>query len=61
MEKREFKYTYNKEQSLFFVKNGAELVDYDIHKKTKMIFFKFVNNDRLQELYKIWNSNKRNK
>lgn len=53
------KYVYNKEQALWFIDNGGELKDVDIHKKTGRIFFVFKDNDFLQSLYNVWNNRKR--
>ena len=52
--KKQFKYVYNKEQSIWFLTHGAEYKDVDINPSTNKIYFKFKNNDKIQELYDQW-------
>jgi len=49
-----YKYVYNKEQSIWFIINGAEYIDVDVNPSSNKIYFKFTNNDRIQELYDGW-------
>ena len=49
-----FKYVYNKEQSIWFIQNGAEYIDVDNNPSSNEIYFKFTNNEKIQRLYDEW-------
>lgn len=53
-----FKYIYNRPQALFFSNNGAEIIETDINPRSRNIYFKFKNNEKLQELFTEWNNRK---
>lgn len=46
-------YIYNKNQKDFYIKEGCRLLDADIHKVTKKIFWVF-NYDEVQEAFEKW-------
>lgn len=51
---KKYKYIYNKEQSIYFIQQGAECVDVDVNPSSNKIYFRFLNNDKIQELYGKW-------
>ena len=56
---KEFKYIYNKPQALFFSNNGGVLADVAENPKSNTLYYKFINNEKLQELYLKWGSTNR--
>ena len=51
-----YKYIYNIDQANYFIEQGAKCLKVDVHRQTKKVFVKFLDNDRLQEIYDVWNS-----
>ena len=46
-------YIYNKKQKDFYIKEGCRLLDSDIHKVTKKIFWVFAY-DEVQDAFEKW-------
>ena len=59
--RKEFKYIYNKPQALFFSNNGGLLEDVAENPKSNTLYYKFINNEKLQELYLKWGSSSTNR
>lgn len=53
-------YCYNLKQAAFFKHNGIREIDFDISNINNKAYFLFERNDKLEEVFILWNSNKIN-
>lgn len=51
---KEYRYIYNRHQALFYINNGCKLIEIEPNDKTRNLYFKFIDNDQLQQTYYEW-------
>jgi hypothetical protein len=51
---KDYRYVYKPAQQKFYLENGLIPVFIGMHKKTKKTFFKFEDNEKLQNVFDRW-------
>ena len=54
MKEKKLRYIYNHEQSLFYIKQGLEVIQTGVHHKTGNQFWVFLNGVAQTAVFKLW-------